>query len=109
MNSQPLGEQRSQPISAPAEILTADDALPSISVRHLYEVSTVERADIPGDGKGKDWYRYVLSSGRSVITGFHRGSLEEVQEYAAGCAEAFNLRNLTGKSSRANAAAAGKK
>jgi hypothetical protein len=94
-------------MSAPAEILTADDDVPSISVRHLYEVSPVELADIPSDGK-HDWYRYVLSSGRSVITGFHRGSLEEVQEYAAGCAEAFNLRNLTGKSSRANAAA-GKK
>lgn len=109
MNSQPLGEQRSHPISGTAEILTADNELPSVSVRHLYAVSTVERADIPSDDEGKDWYRYVLSSGRSVITGFHRGSLEEVQEYAAGCAEAFNLRNLTGKSSRANAAAAGKK
>jgi hypothetical protein len=100
MDSQAFGQNRSQPMSLPSEVMPPNDELPSISIRHLYEVSSVERADIPGDGKGKDWYRYVLSSGRSVITGFHRGSLEEVREYAAGCAEAFNLRNLTGKSSR---------
>jgi hypothetical protein len=108
MDSQTIGQKRSQPISAATEALPPDDDLPSISIRHLYEVSSVERADIPGDGKGKDWYRYVLSSGRSVITGFHRGSLEEVKEYAAGCAEAFNLRNLTGKSSRASGVGAKK-
>jgi len=80
-----------------------DDELPSILIRHHYEVASVERADLPDDGKGPDWYRYVLSSGRSCITGFHRGSLEEVTEYAAGCAAAFNQRNLTGKSARVSA------
>ena len=79
---------------------TPDDELPSILIRHHYEVASVERADLPGDGAGADWYRYVLSSGRSCITGFHRGSLEEVTEYAVGCAAAFNQRNLTGKSAR---------
>lgn len=80
-----------------------DDELPSILIRHHYEVASVEPADLPDDGKGADWYRYVLSSGRSCITGFHRGSLEEVTEYAAGCAAAFNQRNLTGKSARVSA------
>jgi hypothetical protein len=108
MESKPLRESRSPPMVSPIDALPPNDEVPSIAIRHLYEVSSVERADIPGDGKGKDWYRYVLSSGRSMITGFHRGSLEEVMEYATGCAEAFNLRNLTGKSSRASAAA-GKK
>ncbi len=80
-----------------------DDELPSILIRHHYEVASIERAELPDDGKGADWYRYVLSSGRSCITGFHRGSLEEVTEYASGCAAAFNQRNLTGKSARVSA------
>ncbi len=62
----------------------------------------MERAAIPDGGEeGSDWYRYVLSSGRAEITGFHRGTLEEVTEYAAGCAEDFNLRSATGKTTRA--------
>lgn len=100
MNSPPLGENRSPPLPVPTEAVSLDDEVPSVAARHLYVVSSVERADMPDDGKGTDWYRYVLTSGRSMITGFHRGSLEDVKEYAAGCAEAFNLRNLTGKSSR---------
>ena len=87
----------------PAGNQPPDDELPSILIRHHYEVASVERAELPDDGKGTDWYRYVLSSGRSCITGFHRGSLEEVTEYAAGCAAAFNQRNLTGKSARVSA------
>ncbi len=108
MDSEILGQNSPQTIASHGSPLAPNDEVPSIAIRHLYEVSSVELADIPDDGKGMHWYRYVLSSGRSVITGFHRGSLEEVQEYAAGCAEAFNLRNLTGKSSRATAAGARK-
>ena len=93
--------------AAPQRVATGvqppDDELPSILIRHHYEVASIERAELPDDGKGADWYRYVLSSGRSCITGFHRGSLEEVTEYAEGCAAAFNQRNLTGKSARVSA------
>jgi len=81
--------------------------VPSILVRNCYEVASVERAELDG-AQGQEWYRYVLASGRSLITGFRRGSLDEVTEYARNCADAFNLRSLTGKSSKASGLA-GKK
>ena len=68
---------------------------------HRYEVVSVEKAVMPTGTDGNDWYRYVLSSGRSRITGFHRGSLDEVKEYASNCVEEFNLRSIRGKSTRA--------
>ena len=70
-------------------------------LRCRYEVASVEQAAMPDGGQGGDWYRYVLSSGRARITGFHRGTLEEVTAYATSCAEDFNLRSATGKSTRA--------
>lgn len=78
-----------------------DDETPSNILRRRYEVSSVEKAAMPDGGQGSDWYRYVLTSGRARITGFHRGTLEEVKAYAASCAEDFNLRSTTGKSTRA--------
>lgn len=78
-----------------------DDETPSNVLRRRYEVASVEKAVMPDEGQGGDWYRYVLSSGRARITGFHRGTLEEVTAYATSCAEDFNLRSATGKSTRA--------
>lgn len=77
-----------------------DEPLPSAHIRLRYEVASVEPAELGGNQE-TDWYRYVLASGRSMITGFRRGSLEEVTEYARDCAHAFNLRSATGKGSRA--------
>jgi hypothetical protein len=65
-----------------------------------YEVVSVEKSVMPDGTEADDWYRYVLSSGRSRITGFHRGSLDEVKEYATNCVEEFNLRSVRGKSAR---------
>ena len=56
---------------------------------------------MPSGGQGGDWYRYVLASGAARITGYHRGTPEEVAAYANSCVEDFNLRNATGKSTRA--------
>ena len=78
----------------------ADDEVPSNLRFYRFEVASVEKAAMPDGGKGSDWYRYVLSSGRDRITGLHRGTLEEVTAYAVSCAEDFNLRNATGKSMR---------
>ena len=78
-----------------------DDETPSNLLRRKYEVASVERAAMPDGIEGSDWYRYELSSGRARITGFHRGTQEEVTEYATTCAEDFNLRSATGKSTRA--------
>jgi hypothetical protein len=67
-------------------------------VRRNTEVIEVEKVDGPGGADGDDWYRYVLAQGRSLITGFHRGTLAEVAEYAAESVAAFNERSLRGKS-----------
>ncbi|MGA7979989.1 MAG: RNA-binding protein [Chromatiaceae bacterium] len=75
------------------------DEQPSNLQRHHYQVASVEKATPPNGSHGDDWYRYVLSSGRSRITGFHRGSSAEVWEYAATCADAFNQRSTKSKSS----------
>jgi hypothetical protein len=90
----------SWPRSGTQSDTTGEAPVPSILVRHCYQVASVERAELEG-AEGQDWYRYVLASGRSLITGFRRGSLDEVTEYAQTCAEAFNLRSLTGKGSKA--------
>lgn len=65
-----------------------------------YRVISVEKADMPSGGEGADWYRYVLSSGRSEITGFHRGTREEVDAYARQCAEEYNERSISGSGKR---------
>jgi RNA recognition motif-containing protein len=77
-----------------------DDEKPALRARNRYEVATVEKAFVPDGGQGGDWHRYVLSSGCSQIAGLHRGTLEEVTEYAASCAELVNSRSVTGKSTR---------
>jgi RNA recognition motif-containing protein len=96
-------EPRTSPVSKdpPSGAATCpDDERPSNLLRRRFEVASVEKAAIPAGGQGGDWYRYVLLSGNAQIAGFHRGTLEEVTAYAAGCAEEFNLRSATGKSSR---------
>lgn len=66
-------------------------------LRQSYEVAEIVKADIAG---GDDWYRYVLASGDARITGFHRGTEDEVAEYAAECAAAFNERSKSGRTAR---------
>ena len=91
---------KDRPIGA---TLRPDGEAPSNLRLYRYEVASVEKAAMPHGGQGGDWYRYVLSSGRDRITGLHRGTLEEVTAYATSCAEDFNLRSATGKSTRAMA------
>lgn len=78
-----------------------DDEMPGPLLRRRFAVASIEKADV-GDGSLQDdWYRYVLASGPAQITGYRRGTPEEVADYAESCAESFNLRNTTGKSARA--------
>ena len=83
----------------------AEEMPPSNLLRRYYQVVSVEKVPCPiaGQQSGEDWYRYELKSGPSSITGLHRGTLEEVTEYAIECAAAFNQRSMTGKSTRAMA------
>lgn len=75
-----------------------DTSAPDASARFRYELASVEPAVTPAGAQGADWCRYVLACGRSRITGFHHGTLEEVTAYATSCAEAFNSRSTSGKS-----------
>lgn len=82
---------------------TLDDIPPSNVLRRYYQVASVESVPSPIAGAGDEWYRYELKSGPSSITGMHRGTLEEVTEYATECAAAFNMRSMKGKSARSMA------
>jgi len=63
-----------------------------------FKVVRVEKTDAPEGGHGREWYRYVLDSGRSTITGQRCGSRKDVLAYAAQCADQLNARGLTGQS-----------
>jgi hypothetical protein len=65
---------------------------------HVFEVACVEKTDAPDGGRGQNWYRYVLKSRRSTITGHRRGSRKDVHAYATECAEQLNLRAATSQS-----------
>jgi hypothetical protein len=78
----------------------SDGEVTSIRMNNEYAVTTVEKAISPEGGQGRDWFRYVLSSGRSQINGLHCGTLDEVMEYATSCAELVNSRSVSGKSAR---------
>ena len=58
-----------------------------------FRVNSVEKVNDPAFGSAGSWYRYTIRSGKSCITGMHRGTLVEVREFAEDCAEAFNQRN----------------
>lgn len=70
----------------------------SPSMPRPFKVARVEKTDAPDGGQGQDWYRYVLESGRSTITGHRCGSRKDVLAYATQCAEQLNTRGLTGQS-----------
>jgi hypothetical protein len=61
---------------------------------NAFKLTCVEKIDPPEGGQGQDWYRYVIESGCSTITGQRRGSIEDVTAYATHCAEQLNARGL---------------
>jgi hypothetical protein len=91
---------RSDPLTTPdpaVNVSVADDDMPSPLLRRRFEVASVDKVDVPDGAQGGEWYRYVLMSGPARITGYHRGTSEEVTDYAESCAADFNLRNATCK------------
>jgi hypothetical protein len=95
-----VSEARVLPSALPKPRPSAVDELTRGPTWVIYHVALVEKAAMPAGAQGDDWYRYVLSSGRSRITGFHRGSHDEVKAYASRCVEEFNLLSQRGKSAR---------
>jgi hypothetical protein len=57
-----------------------------------YEIVSVEKAQGPDGGRGDDWYRYVINSPGSPITGFRRGTRKEVMQYVREYAEKLRVR-----------------
>ena len=44
-----------------------------------YELVSIQRTEPPPDGKGANWYRYVIAfDGSNTITGCRQGSLKAV-------------------------------
>lgn len=73
-------------------------AVIGIKTAPTFEVASVEKTDAPDGGSDKDWYRYVLKSHRSTITGLRRGSAKCVHAYATECADQLNTRAAMGQS-----------
>ena len=63
-----------------------------------YQVASVEKAAVPQGARGDNWCRYVLESGYTTITGWRRGSLQEITQHAAQYAEQLNARTNEGAS-----------
>ena len=55
-----------------------------------YRVALVEKSAAPPGAKGENWRRYVLENGCASITGWRRGSLQEIMQYAIDCTERLN-------------------
>jgi len=100
-----VGAAHVQPDASGKPRRTAENEQIIGPTRPIYEVASVEKATMPAGTEGDDWYHYVLSSGRSRITGFHRGSRAEVMAYASHVVEELNLRSERGKSARPTAPA----
>jgi hypothetical protein len=53
-------------------------------------VALVEEAALPQGAEGEQWCRYVIENAHATMTGWRRGSLQEVTHYARGYIEALN-------------------
>ena len=63
----------------------------SANSRHCSVIS-VEKSDSPGGAPGADWYRYVISSPGTEITGYRRGKKRDVLDYLDKCTTQLNER-----------------
>jgi RNA recognition motif. (a.k.a. RRM, RBD, or RNP domain) len=70
-----------------------DTAAPDLATAPVFVVDSVEKTEVPGGARGDNWYRYVLKSERSTITGLRSGSREQVRTYASQAAERLNIRS----------------
>ncbi len=60
-----------------------------------YELVSIHRAEPPLDGKGSNWYRYVIAfEGSNSITGYRQGGLKAVTRAVEEMAAQLNERHL---------------
>jgi len=45
----------------------------------MYELISIDEAKPPRGSEGGDWFRYKISQGENIITGYRRGSLRAVK------------------------------
>jgi hypothetical protein len=67
------------------------------NIRNFW-VALVEEAAIPQGAEGDDWCRYVIENAHSTMTGWRRGSLQDVTQYAQGYTEKLNAHSNGGAS-----------
>lgn len=57
-----------------------------------YELLSVQKADAPDGGQGKDWACYKIAQGSNIITGYRQGTLAAIKEAAEEIVTALNER-----------------
>ncbi len=70
------------------------------SLGQRYEIVSVRRAEPPPDGKGSNWYRFVIEiEGTDTIHGCQQGGLKDVtkavEEIVAQLNERHHLRHVS--------------
>ncbi len=74
----------------------------SLAVEQPYEIVSVRRAKAPPDGKGSNWYRYVIAfDGANTVHGCRQGGLKAVTTAVEEIVAKMNERHL-GKPGRVN-------
>lgn len=62
------------------------------TIKDHYHVVSVEKIDAPEGMEGRNWHRYVIERGSSVLTGKKPGSLKAVTAHARQVASDLNSR-----------------
>lgn len=63
-----------------------------------YRVESVEEVPPPEGTSEENWFRYIISEGRSIIEGLRPGSLYSVTQHAETFASDLNARAANGYS-----------
>jgi hypothetical protein len=63
-----------------------------VSTPAAFSVKEIEKTTPPTGAGGSNWYRYEIASARSTITGYSRGTLQEVTRHAKAFAADLNSR-----------------
>jgi hypothetical protein len=87
-------------ITRPTMVATAirSAVMPANIHSHHYQLMSVEKTTAPTGASGGQWYRYVIKSGNSVMSGIVSGTQKQVTAHAGKVIEQINTRNTWAKS-----------